>query len=581
MSVVLILSLSISNVQAADTVGITFNDANLESSIRQALNKPSGSITAQDLTSLISLDASNSGIHDLSGLENAVNLQVLNLDNNEITSISAINNLKNLHELNLCNNKITDISSVSQLISLNKLSLRSNPLGDLSPIKSLISLTSLDLSHTGISDLSFLPGLTNLQQLYLYNNNIGDISYISNLKNLVSLNLSLNNISDISSLSGISSIKYLDLDINNISDISYLAPLTNLQNISLYNNNISDISSLTNLIKLSKVNLGCNNITDISPLISNNQKGGLQAGSELDIRWNYLNLTVQNTNIQTLIGKGINLLISPQDDNASPKITYITPEANTNNIDLTSNINIYFNENIQKDVSFNNIYITCSAGKVSTTCSIIGNSLVISPSSQLKSNTTYTVVIPTSSVKDLSGNSFKSDFTFSFTTIDTVPLLLQSTSPANNSSKISVNNAVNLYFSKTIKLSSNYSNIKITDDNANLVDSSTLLNDNILTIIPKTSLNYNETYTVTIPQDSISDLNNNELSSDITFKFSTKNSNDKDVNQDGKVDVLDLAALGIHYNTTAYNSSWDSDYDINGDGIIDLYDLILVSKNIK
>ncbi|MEG0295069.1 MAG: dockerin type I domain-containing protein [Clostridium sp.] len=54
----------------------------------------------------------------------------------------------------------------------------------------------------------------------------------------------------------------------------------------------------------------------------------------------------------------------------------------------------------------------------------------------------------------------------------------------------------------------------------------------------------------------------------------------EDVNGDGKVDIVDLAAVALAYNTKPYDSGWKSKYDINSDNIIDLYDLVSVSKKI-
>jgi Leucine-rich repeat (LRR) protein len=568
------------SVQAIETETITFKDTNLESNIRKSLNKPDGSITNADMASLISLDIENSNIKDLSGLENAINLQTLNLDNNQISDISCIENLKNLNELDLSNNLIHDITSLSELNNLSKLKLRNNPLNDLSPLESLSSLIFLDLSHTNIYNISFLNSLINIQELFLYDNHIYDISSISNLKNLKYLNLALNDIYDISSLSGMNTITYLNLDVNNIYDISPLSSDLNLRNLSLYNNNIYDINSLSSLTNLSKIDLGSNNISDILPFININKNGGLKSGSEVDLRWNFLNLTEQNTYIETLNNKGINLNISPQDDNISPKIMYTTPSTDANNVELNSSININFYAFIQKDVFFNNIYVKSNSGNFPINCSINGGTLIINPNSELKSNTTYTVKIPASSIKDLDGNSLKSDYTFTFTTLDTNLLIISSTDPSNNSNKISIDNPINIFFNKTIKLNS-YNNIKITDSKGSIINTSLVSNNNTLTLIPEVPLNYASAYTVSIPKDSLTDLSNNELSNNFTLKFTTENDNTKDINQDGMIDIFDMTEEATHYNTNAYDTSWNSKYDINSDSIIDLYDLISISKSIN
>ena len=88
---------------------VTFPDPNLETAIREALNKPEGAIYTSDLESLTELDAYRKGISDLTGLEYCTGLTHLNLDINEISDISALASLTNLHTLWLENNQISDI----------------------------------------------------------------------------------------------------------------------------------------------------------------------------------------------------------------------------------------------------------------------------------------------------------------------------------------------------------------------------------------------------------------------------------------------------------------------------------------
>ena len=73
-----------------DTIPVTFPDANLEAAIREAINKPQGSIYPSDLGALTALDARERGISDITGLEYCVNLQVLYLWENNISDISPL-----------------------------------------------------------------------------------------------------------------------------------------------------------------------------------------------------------------------------------------------------------------------------------------------------------------------------------------------------------------------------------------------------------------------------------------------------------------------------------------------------------
>ena len=54
----------------------------------------------------------------------------------------------------------------------------------------------------------------------------------------------------------------------------------------------------------------------------------------------------------------------------------------------------------------------------------------------------------------------------------------------------------------------------------------------------------------------------------------------EDVNEDGKINNLDLQAVGNLYNIKLSSSNWNSKYDINKDNIIDLFDLVLINKKV-
>ena len=71
-------------------------DSNLETAIREALNKTSDPITIADLQSLEALVAEQKGITNLSGLEHCTNLRLLNLAGNNISDIGILGGHPNL-----------------------------------------------------------------------------------------------------------------------------------------------------------------------------------------------------------------------------------------------------------------------------------------------------------------------------------------------------------------------------------------------------------------------------------------------------------------------------------------------------
>ena len=253
---------------------VNIPDANLRAVIADSLGKTSGeAITTAEMATLTSLVAHNKGIRDLTGLEHATNLEVLNLDDNSISDISALSGLTNLIELylystSLGSTSISDISALSGLTNLTHLVLYSTGISDISALSGLTNLTHLFLFlySTGISDISALSGLTNLTHLFLSSHSISDISALSGLTNLTHLFLSSHSISDISALSGLTNLTRLVLSSHSISDISALSGLTNLIELDLYNTIISDMSVLSGLTNLTHLVLSSHSISDISAL---------------------------------------------------------------------------------------------------------------------------------------------------------------------------------------------------------------------------------------------------------------------------------------------------------------------------
>ncbi len=314
ITLVLMASISI-----AEEVSIP--DPNLETAIREAIGKPTGPITEEDLQGITSLDEARAqGIEDLTGLEHCTNLQTLWLGFNQIADISPLSGLSNLQLLSLACNQIADISPLSGLTNLQILHLGWNQAADISPLSGLSNLQSLNLGGGNqITDISPLSGLSNLQRLDIAVNQISDISPLSGLYSLRYIDLQNNQIVDLSSLSGLIDLQTLNLSCNNISDVTPLAGLTNLYNLHFQSNHITDISPLSGLTNLQHLNahsnpiseaplffselngltwlsFGNNNVADISPL------SGLTSIGDEGETWSWwgINLWLDRCNITDL-----------------------------------------------------------------------------------------------------------------------------------------------------------------------------------------------------------------------------------------------------------------------------------------
>ena len=193
------------------------------------------------LTSLEVLYLYGCGLEDLSQLAGLTGLIRLSIANNEnLSDVSPLADLINLEWLD-CHrcDSLSDLSPLAGLTKLEYLNLnhaRRVSNYSLSPLSGLTSLRRLRLAENRISDVSPLAGLINLARLDLPRNQIVDISPLSSLTGLTELYLHANRISDVSSLAGLINLEWLDLRVNQIADISSLDGLAARTYISWLNN---------------------------------------------------------------------------------------------------------------------------------------------------------------------------------------------------------------------------------------------------------------------------------------------------------------------------------------------------------
>ena len=185
----------------AQNQAVTIPDMNLRAVIEDSLDKASGAtITRAEMATLTRIDARDTNIRNLTGLEYATGLIRLYLAGNSISDVSLLSNLTGLIELDIQHNAISDVSLLSNLTGLTELDLEGNAISDVSPLSNLTGLTFLDISENSMSELSHLSGLIHLKHLKLFGNSISDVSPLSNLTGLTELALQRNNIQDISPL---------------------------------------------------------------------------------------------------------------------------------------------------------------------------------------------------------------------------------------------------------------------------------------------------------------------------------------------------------------------------------------------
>lgn len=165
---------------------VALPDANLAAIIREQANLPSDAqITTQTMLRLTSLELTdtNRPITDLTGLDQALNLETLLIQNQQIiTDFSPLSALTGLKTLEISNSRFSDLSILSALTNLENLNLADNAIQNISDLSGLTNLSTLNLSNNQISDVSPLASLTNLEKLWVTGNPISDTSQLLTLK---------------------------------------------------------------------------------------------------------------------------------------------------------------------------------------------------------------------------------------------------------------------------------------------------------------------------------------------------------------------------------------------------------------
>jgi len=142
-------------------------DPGLNAAIRDALGKPSGPLTVQDMLSLTNLNARNRNVSSIEGLDAARNLVSLDLQINRLTNFSLPSELTKLTTLDVSVNPLTNFSLPSGQTNLASLIMEGCQLTNLTLPATLMGLTNLDVEGNDIPSFNLPSNFTSLVALDL------------------------------------------------------------------------------------------------------------------------------------------------------------------------------------------------------------------------------------------------------------------------------------------------------------------------------------------------------------------------------------------------------------------------------
>ena len=189
----------------------------------------------------------------------------INANNCDIDDITILNDLSVPSYLELQNNKIKDLSQLNY-DKIWYIDLSGNK--DLTGLEKLKNIDTVILNNCNFTDLTEIKKLENVYQLSLEDNNLKDITEISELKNLSSLSLKGNKeLTGVITSESLCVLNISECNIDNSFDVSHIEYI-DLINIS--KNNISDINEFVknaNIVNWGTVVIDKINYTDYKELI--------------------------------------------------------------------------------------------------------------------------------------------------------------------------------------------------------------------------------------------------------------------------------------------------------------------------
>ena len=294
---------------ASGQTALSFSDVDLEAAIRQAINKPTGTLYDTDVATLKYLTLQNPAIGSLEGIEQCQALLQLNLVGLPITDFSPVSLLTNLYRLSIADVSLPDLSFLpSQLRSIN---LRNTGTDDLHSLSGVTGLTSFRMDDDAITSLSGLESLPNLISIYVINCPLSDISAVASMPPLEGFYLYNCPVQDISVLESHDDLRDLSLeyylnppvliddfepirDMTNLqycrlgggrgfTDLSLVADKIYLQVLTLFGCDLGDISALSDLTYMRYLDVQHTGISDISVVANMPLLEGLMiSGNEIE-----------------------------------------------------------------------------------------------------------------------------------------------------------------------------------------------------------------------------------------------------------------------------------------------------------
>ncbi|MCF7920619.1 MAG: Ig-like domain-containing protein [Candidatus Cloacimonetes bacterium] len=221
---------------------------------------------------------------------------------------------------------------------------------------------------------------------------------------------------------------------------------------------------------------------------------------------------------------------SPDVQTTAPIVISTFPADHATDVPINIAVIADFSEEIDAQ-SITAATFSCKQGTIDVpgTVTNTANAAMFTPTGNLQSNSTFTVLL-TTGIKDLDGNNLNSDYSWSFATgetIDTAPPTIIVTYPADQATNVTTGSSITARFSDAIDPVSLTSATFFLAHGNIIVPGTITHNETIAIFNPEENLMINTIYTVTITTG-IQDIAGNSLEEDYVWSFTTSASDDNE-----------------------------------------------------
>ena len=240
-------------------------------------------------------------------------------------------------------------------------------------------------------------------------------------------------------------------------------------------------------------------------------------------------VTASTVSANEFIGSGDKLIFSP-----TP--TQFTPISGATGVGLNTSITITFDQLIYAGVGTITLRNSSGIGTIiqsigvgSTSVNVSGQTITITPTSNLPLNTNVYVVLPQGVLKNAIGGNIATLSTYNFTTLD---FTLQSINPANNATNVGIDTNITLTFNNpptkgtgTIEIRQGSTSGALIESFNVSTSSSITTSGNDFIINPTNNLGYSTSFHTIIPSTAITNYVGLNTTGADSHKFTTRGPN--------------------------------------------------------